>query len=58
MDLGPNGKGHIGGHFNEAKVEGYKMELEQRIRLCGTVIETLDVLKPVIDELRKAIPKA
>lgn len=61
IDLGPNAgkaQGYIGGHFDEAKVEGYAKELEQRIRLCGTVIETLDVLKPVIEELRKQIPKS
>ena len=56
MDLGPNGKLHIGGHFDIAKLETYELEFKQRMNICGSAIEALDALQPRINAILQAAP--
>ncbi|MYM85515.1 hypothetical protein GTP44_26760 [Duganella sp. FT50W] len=48
MELGPNGVIYIGGHFDEAKIDGYLAELEQRIGVAKLTVQLIDFLWPSI----------
>ena len=48
MDLSPNGLIYIGGHFDEAKLDGYVAELHQRIELAKLAVQTIDAVWPNI----------
>jgi len=42
--LGPEGQVYAGGHFDEARLDAYKIEIAERSGLCG-------MLPPLIDSL-------
>lgn len=48
MELGPNGLIYIGGHFDEAKVDGYDAELKQRIELAKLTVQMIDTVWPSV----------
>jgi len=48
MELGPNGVIYIGGHFDDAKVEGYAVEFRERVELAKLVVKVMDYLWPNI----------
>jgi hypothetical protein len=58
MDLGPNGLIHIGGHFDDAKVDGYEAELVQRIELAKLTVQTIDALWPSVRAIAESAQKA
>lgn len=61
MELSPNGVIYIGGHFDEAKVNGYQAELLQRIELAKLAVQTIDAVWPqvkAIAEKTKAISES
>ncbi|HBU28904.1 MAG TPA: hypothetical protein DEB56_03910 [Thiobacillus sp.] len=53
MELGPNGLIYIGGHFDEAKVEGYVAEFLQRVELAKIVVQVIDSVWPCIRAIRE-----
>ncbi|MDB5992676.1 MAG: hypothetical protein JWQ10_4079 [Herbaspirillum sp.] len=57
MELGPNGVIYIGGHFDEAKAEGYSAELNQRIELAKLVTQTIDAIWPSVLAISKSAPE-
>lgn len=48
MELGPNGVIYIGGHFDEAKIEGYATEFSQRVELAKLLVQVIDAVWPHI----------
>lgn len=55
MELGPNGIIYIGGHFDEAKADGYAIELDQRIGLAKLAVQAIDFMWPSIQAIAKGI---
>lgn len=51
MKLGPGGKIYFGGHFDAAKLEGYKAELQQRAGICQWALEVMQQLYEAIQKL-------
>lgn len=45
------GRFHVGGHFEEAKLDGYRVHMQHHIGLCG-------VLPPFLDHLLGTLPPA
>ncbi|WP_253191682.1 hypothetical protein [Burkholderia cenocepacia] len=43
------GRFHIGGHFEEAKLGGYRLHMERHIGLCEALPEWLDYLLRTLD---------
>ena len=57
MELGPKGVIFIGGHFDEAKIDGYQVELTQRIELAKLAVLTIDAVWPSIRASLERVPK-
>ncbi|WP_175704681.1 hypothetical protein [Burkholderia ambifaria] len=45
------GRFHIGGHFEEAKLRGYRIHMEQHIGLCSILPQLLDRLHATLTDL-------
>ncbi|WP_426390465.1 hypothetical protein [Variovorax sp. R-27] len=58
MDLGPDGRIHFGGHFDPAKLEGYGLEMKQRINGARWAVELIDGLLPHVKKLSATTPAA
>jgi hypothetical protein len=56
MDLGPDGCIHFGGHFDPAKLEGYGLEIKQRINGARWAVELIDGLWPQVKKLLATTP--
>lgn len=54
MEMAPGGAWYIGGHFDEAKTEGYEQEFRQRIELAKLTVQTIDAVWPNVREIVKA----
>jgi hypothetical protein len=53
MDLQTAGKFYFGGHFDPAKIDGYRSELQQRVALCRGAVEMMLHLQPRLAKLPK-----
>lgn len=58
MDLGANGRIYFGGHFDTEKLEGYCLEMKQRINTAGWAVELIDGLWPGVKKLSTHKPRA
>ena len=54
MQLGSSGLIYIGGHFDEAKVDGYAVELAQRIEFAKLAVQTIDFMWPSVRAIAKS----
>ena len=51
MDLGPGGRIYFGGHFDGAKIDGYRLEIQDRIGICRWAGEVMRELAPKVENL-------
>lgn len=54
MDL--NGRMiYFGGHFDDAKIDGYRLELRDRVNLCRWAVEVMNELRTRVERLPKDV---
>lgn len=51
MDLTPGGNVYFGGHFDAAKLDAYRLELQDRVGVCKWAHEVMRELAPKVERL-------